>query len=339
MLALTDSPFFRLGATIHDDRRQIYSLAEERSLELDEDICQKDRLELTNPRKRIVHEIRWLPGVSKGMVNELLRLSEEEPFRLLNLESIPKITQFNLLTASLRFLNADTEQDKIVELITTIDFVSTRLFPIEVTGILNEERSLSGFPKIESEDIIENELRELVRECVTEIIGLLDRLQSVKLISVMTDVAEISTVNGTSPANTLVDSLVDRYELEVREHLVTGASNIDDLIESIEEQSEFGEEQLQPYIDELEQVTRNWDKIAQPIQVSTKSRGLEHKQSQEIAYNIRSLAIRLFNGYSMLDTVRHLTNILTEVFAEVPDVVEKLEEDIEIISDITSNRQ
>ncbi|WP_293194226.1 hypothetical protein [Ottowia sp.] len=47
--ALHQSAFAVLGATARDDRRRIVELAEEKSLELDHDICQKARSDLTNP--------------------------------------------------------------------------------------------------------------------------------------------------------------------------------------------------------------------------------------------------------------------------------------------------
>lgn len=339
MSALADSPFTILGATLHDDRHRIHSLAEEKSLEYDEEIVQKARLELTNPKIRIIHEIRWLLGTNPGLVKELMRLSQEEPFRLIDLSSIPKISQFNLLSESLRWLSAETESQKIVELITVIGFTSGRLFPVEIRELINEDRSRSGFPSIESEVDIDSEVEERRRECVDEIIGMLDRLPSVKLISVMTDVVDVSTVNGSSPANAIVDALVDRYELETRKHLDKEASNIDEVIETIKEQSKNGEDHLQPLLDHLEKITKNWDRIAQPIQVSTKARGLEHEASQEIAYNIRSLAIMLFNEYSMIQAVRFLNDLVSDVFAELPDVIEKLEDDVETIEDIISDRE
>jgi hypothetical protein len=42
-----------LGVTTRDDRRRIVELAEEKSLELDHEVCQKARSDLTNPRTRL----------------------------------------------------------------------------------------------------------------------------------------------------------------------------------------------------------------------------------------------------------------------------------------------
>src|SRR5262245_20339870 len=61
--SLHKSPFWILGASLRDDRQRIVERADERALELDPDVCQKARSELTNPRTRLTAEIGWLPGI------------------------------------------------------------------------------------------------------------------------------------------------------------------------------------------------------------------------------------------------------------------------------------
>jgi hypothetical protein len=65
-------------------------------------------------------------------------------------------------------------------------------------------------------------------------------------------------------------------------------------------------------------VARNWDKIAQPIQLSSKARGIDHEASRDLAYEIRSLAIDLFNKHDMLAQSQRLTGLIQELFSEVP---------------------
>ena len=91
-------------------------------------------------------------------------------------------------------------------------------------------------------------------------------------------------------------------------------------------------------MDKLEAVTRNWDKVAQPIQLSAKARGIEHDASRELAYEIRSLAIELFNKHDMLTHSQRLTGLLQELFAEIPDVSERVEEDADALQNISQHR-
>ena len=70
--ALHQSPFAVLDVTTRDDRRRIVELAEEKSLELDHEVCQKARSDLTNPRSRLNVEMAWLPGVSPRKASQLV---------------------------------------------------------------------------------------------------------------------------------------------------------------------------------------------------------------------------------------------------------------------------
>jgi hypothetical protein len=61
--------------------------------------------------------------------------------------------------------------------------------------------------------------------------------------------------------------------------------------------------------------------------------------SLQIAFNIRGLAIDLFNKYDMLDMATRLTKLLQELFSELPEVVERLDQDAEALADIFNKRK
>jgi hypothetical protein len=91
-------------------------------------------------------------------------------------------------------------------------------------------------------------------------------------------------------------------------------------------------------VNQLIQVVKNWDTVAQPIQISTKSRGLDHDASRRVAGLVRGLAIHMFNKHGKLDFSRQLTNMLQEVFAEVGEVAERTAEDADALEDIAKQR-
>lgn len=334
MTSIADSPFAILGATIHDNRRRILERSEELSLSIGEDICKKCQADLTNPRSRLKSELAWLPGIKPDQVEGLINLCEDEPNKVFQYNLSSKISQLNLMTEVFIRLEVTSFEQDIVDMITQAGFISTRIFATEVVNMINADRSMSGFPAIELDARIESELEERIRACVTAIIGVLDRLPSLKLIEVMTDVVEIATIGGSRSADTLIDFLVDRYEIETKQYLEKEASTIDQVIEMIRSEGVAGQRDINLLIDSLEKVTKNWDRIAQPIQVSTKSRGIRHSESEAIAYSIRSLAMSLFAEGSMIEAVKRLNNLNAEVFAEVPEVAERIDEDKEAISEL-----
>ena len=126
----------------------------------------------------------------------------------------------------------------------------------------------------------------------------------------MTDAVCEATDDGEVQGPALIDELVDTYELETQGFLQKEAENIAKLIESVRLTAPQGERSVAPVIDKLERVARNWDRVAQPIQLSAKSRGTQHRPSREIAYDLRSLGIDLNNEHDMLNQAHRMTELL-----------------------------
>jgi hypothetical protein len=138
----------------------------------------------------------------------------------------------------------------------------------------------------------------------------------------------------------LIDDLVDSYEVEAQAFLEKEEDNIKVLVEKIRTAAdvERPDSALAPMINQLIQVVKNWDTVAQPIQVSTKSRGLDHDASHRVAMLVRGMAIDLFNEHGKLNFSQQLTNMLQEVFAEVVEVAERTAEDANALDEIAEQR-
>lgn len=204
---------------------------------------------------------------------------------------------------------------------------------------INEDRAASGFPEVRALDQLDAELVERRRYCRSVIKDALDRLSPDIVVQVMTDTAEIATSGGEEHAPGLIDDLVDGYEVETQGFLEMEAENVGKLIQAARNAVSSGEATVQPYVAKLETVARNWDKIAQPIQLSAKARGIDHEPSRQLAYDIRSLAIDLFNEHDLLTLSKRLTDLLQELFAEIPDVADRVEQDADALSDIIVSRK
>lgn len=335
---LNKSPFALLGVTIRDDRRRIVELAEEKSLELDHDICQKARSDLTNPRTRLSAEMAWLPGVSPRKASQLVDALRQNPMAIREESGLPTLARLNLMASAFETVKDSHDSDDLAEFIQEFAYLADELYPEEVLRDINEDRSVSGFPEVKTVEQIEDELSERKRYYRNAIKEALDRLPSAKLVQVMTDVVDGATLGGEDHAPGLIDDLVDSYEVETQGILQTEAGKIQGLIKTARESAESGESVVKTCVDKIDVVARNWDKIAQPIQLSSKARGIDHDSSRELAWAIRSLAIDLFNKHDMLKQSQRLTSLIREIFAEVPDVSEKIEEDAEALADIESSR-
>lgn len=333
------SPFHVLGATTRDDRRRIVELAEERSLDHDHDACQKARSDLTTPRTRLSAEVSWLPGVSPRKAAQLLDSLSTNPKAIGGEAGLPVLAHLNLLAAAFERVDANHAPESLCAFIEKIAGLADVLSVEDVLREINEDRTVSGFPEVRALDQLEAELTDRKREYRNAIKNALDELPTATLLQVMTEVVDNSTGGGVVHAPKLIDDLVDTYEAETQDFLQKEAENVHKLIKSIRDLAGSGEGAVKAHLDKLDAVARNWDKVAQPIQLSAKARGIDHEPSRDLAYSIRSLAIDLFNEHNMLAHSQRLTDLLQELFAEVPDVSERVEQDADALADIFDKRK
>lgn len=337
--ALHQAPFAILGVTTRDDRRRIVELAEEKSLELDHDVCQKARSDLTNPRTRLSAEIAWLPGASPRKASQLVEGLLYDPMAVREESGLPTLAHLNLLAAAFEAVDGEHDAEDLANFIQEVAYLVDEINPEDVLRDINEDRAVSGFPEVRALDQIEAELAERKRYYRSAIKDALDRLPPTTLVQVMTDTVEGVTLGGEDHAPELIDDLVDSYEVETQGFLQKEAENVHKLIKAARDSANSGEAAVKPYVDKLDAVARNWDKVAQPIQLSAKARGIDHEASRDLAYEIRSLAIDLFNTHDMLTQSQRLTGLLQELFAELPDVSERVEQDADALADIFHERK
>jgi hypothetical protein len=336
--ALHRNAFWLLGATTRDDRRRIVELAEGKALDHDHDTCQKARADLTSPRTRLAVEVAWLPGVSPKKAAQLVRQILQDPLAARTETGLPSLAHANLMVAAFEAVDAEDSADEVAKFIQEMAHLVDELSIDDVLRDINEDRAVSGFPEIKARDQVENELAERKRHYRGVIKEALNRLPPATLVDAMTRAVVSGTASGEQHAPELIDNLVDSYEVEVQEFLQKEAENVHKLIKAARDSVNAGEAAVKPYVDKLDAVARNWDKVAQPIQLSAKARGIGHEASRDLAYEIRSLAIDLFNKHDMLTQSQRLTGLLQELFAEVPDVSERVEQDADALDDIASDR-
>lgn len=336
---LLQNPFHILNASPRDNRRRIMELADERSLLLDSSECMEARSELTNPRKRLSAEVAWLPGIGPKRAGELLSIIESSPTDLLAVGNLSSIARANLLAAGIARL-PDHNADDVAEWILEIAWAFEDLDPDELSVIINEERIVSGFPEVSDLSAVEAEIQERRRHYRKVIKSALDNLSPKELVEAVTVTVESATDDGEEHGPILIADLVDSYEVEAQGFLDKEEGNIIALVGKLRAavDAERSDSTLTPMVNQLIQIVKNWDTVAQPIQVSTKSRGLDHDASHRVANLVRSLAIHMFNEHGKLDFSQQLTNMLQEVFAEVAEVAERTAEDADALAEIAEEQ-
>lgn len=330
--SLQANPFCTLQVTTRDSSHKIVEAAEERSLFIDHDLCQKARSDLTNPRNRLAAEMAWMPGVAPRMAEKMIQALEDDPISARVESGLPELAKANLTAAAFELGSDDEPAESIAEFIRDFCWTVESIDPEEVMRDINEDRAISGFPEVRSLEAIEEELAERRKFYRSILKGVLDRLEPNKLVETMTEAVEVATDCGKDHGPALLDDLVDSYEIETQGFLQKEYENLSALIKSAKEAAPRGESAVSPILDKLERVARSWDRVAQPIQVSAKSRGIVHRQSRDVAFELRGLGIDLNNEHDMLHQAHRMTELLREIFAELPDVAERLDEDAEAIA-------
>lgn len=332
---LEKNPFNILSASPHDTRERIMELADERSLLFDASECMAARSILTNPRKRLSAEVAWLLDMKPKRVEEMLLLLKSSPRQLLIADKMTPTTRANLLAAGLTCLTPYNADD-IVTWILQIAQIFEDIDPEELCVNINKERIVSGFPEVPDISAVEAEIQERRQYYRKVIKSALDKLPSKELVKAVTTAVESATHVGEKQCPVLLVDIVDDFEVEAQAFLDNKEENIKTLVDQIRDalSAKQPDATLALMVDQLIQSVKNWDTIAQPIQVSAKSQGLDHVASIRVAYLVRSLAVHMFNKYKKLESSRQLTNMLQEVFAEVVSVAERTAKDAFDLSDI-----
>jgi hypothetical protein len=333
------NPFAVLGATTRDDRRRIVELADEKALQLDHDVCQKARADLTNPRVRLSAELAWLPGLSPKKTSALMATIEKDTLSIRAEAGLPALAHANLMAAAFGAINSDDQASDVAKFIQELADLVEVLSAEDVLRDINEDRSISGFPQLQNVEQVEVEMKERKRYYRDAVREALNRLPPTVLVAAMTSAVDEATDNGDCHAPELIDELIDAYAVETQGFLDQEAENIFKLIESARNSVHRGERVVEPVIDKLSAAAKNWDSVAQPIQLSAKARGIDHDASQKIAYAIRSLAVDLFNEHDMLAQSRRLTELSQELFAELPEFAERVDGDAVALDEIEVNRK
>jgi len=340
LTALHRTAFGILGATTRDNRRRIVELAEDKHLSLDTETCTKARSDLTNPRNRLAAEMAWLPGLSPKRANAYCVLLNQDIDYFMNSagEEGP-LVRANLIAAALELFDPEMGADDWANWILELALEADKIDPADVFRTINEDRAVAGFPEIQSLNAVEEEVSSRRRYYKDTIKDAMDRLPTAKMIHLIKDVVEAATASGTEPAPMLIDELIDSFEAGVRPFLDREADNVRKLVKTTHDSAARGERVVKPLLDKLEQVVRNWDKVAKPLHINMNVRGIEHEQSKALAYEIRNLGIDLYNKHRMLEQAQRVTNLLQEVFSELPEVADRLEEDAKAIDNIFEERE
>lgn len=336
--AIHQNAFCVLGASTRDTARRIIELAEEHALALDPSECAKARSDLLAPRTRVAIEMAWMPGVAPQRANSLLGTLCTDIDAVRTTAGIPNLAHANLIAAAFELLDPGTDVEVWIAWIETFATIVDGIEAEAVLRDINEDRAVSGFAEVRQLEAIEEEVANRRRHYTNCIKLALDAMPSEKLVLVVSELVRRTTDDGARHAPLLIDEVVDVYRAEADRQLEVNAERIAKLVEAVRRAAPEGVAAVKPSMDRLDDILCDWSKLAKPIQVSLKARGLEHELSRTLALEVRSLCVDLCNKHGMFEIVNEFTMRLRNIFGDLPEIRQTLRDDSNTIKDILKER-
>ena len=271
-------------------------------------------------------------------VKRKIDITNSPVYNFMTMSSIPWM---NLIST---VLIARTDLTKIEKsaLITYLSELYELINVNELYFNINESRNISGFPLLHSEDFTIEECLNILKKGYKDAIeSAINTLPSQDLVKTVTTLITKATENGARQAPIMLYDMIDSYEINSQSFLNKESGNIKTVAEKIK--NSVATNQPEPVIDSLVdtliKVTKNWDKVAQPIQLSKQSKGQDDELGIELGNYIRDVAVvDLYNNgwHKQGEKVLHMVG---EVFAEVARVADKNNEDLDTLEKIKADRR
>ena len=344
-----ENPFNILGATTRDNRAKINQLTEEKSLLTgSDDECTEARNILTNPSKRLAAEVRWFPGLSPNNIKTILEYVMNPDEEELDINSFNSLAKLHILSEEFDYYNTisgyrvDSHSDLFITcLIIVIKEINTVFEEIdfnEILLIINEDRTISGFPQIEDTKPIEKEIRQMRLEIQDLFNNSLSQYVQEEYIEIINRLANECIDENEILEGVIINDLLESYKLQTKELIDEKKNKLISLTERIEKEA-FFIDNFELFVNEIIQKVEDFDRIAQPLQLKARSEGTKHEASEEVAFVIRHLAVILNNDYKATDQAIKLSNCLKNSFAELDEFAEIMETDSETLDSINQQRE
>ena len=337
---LFENPFYILGATPRDNRQRIVELAEERSLVLNPEICNKARADLLHPRKRIAAEVTWLPGVGPNKANKLVESIHNSTDDVLEYKDLPVIAKTNLLASTLIRLK-EFDSDDCRDIMSLLILSYEDIVASDTFKLINEDRIISSFPILNDILIVEEELYRIRTFYHDTCNKILDQLESSRLINTLIYLVKNLTFTGNYHPPELLEGIIDNYEVSIQELIKKQKSVIDDIIYKlkISYNSKQDNENIKVLVNDLRKEVSIWAFFLKPLQISKSSIGLEFNQGHSVYIDIRNLSVEISNKYYDYKISKELFDILSTNELYYDRLEEEIQQDKIILTELLNENE
>lgn len=318
-----ENPFFVLNISCRVDRRAIVAACEEKEFILGSEICMNAQNNLLNPKKRLTAEMGWFIDADDAKIKDIcecLEKGEDIPMDGLVGLSRYNATIYNFSVTPL------TDRNEITRNILNIDQQFSGLNVSAITDVINKCHQDAKIAEVQCRDV-EKELskqRELIRTMISR---KLEEVSQDEYVELVTMIAEKCFSDQNYEDGIVVSDLIDQYEIRMQSELENRENVVNEHIQRIKRNiSDF---EIRSTIDSLITEVKDWDKLAQPIQLKSQSSGIPHENSERLGNELRNLSVYLHNEKNLSKEALKLADAMKSVFAELGGLLDAFESDSE----------
>ena len=340
-MRVKENPFFILEVSPSDTLEVINSKYDEKAFldEENEHLYDNARQILSSPAKRLSAEVRWFYNLDEPVSDIINTISDyeyrpQEAFE--NLEEEYSNPRENLLLnlEKLEFVPKDYVANFIIEIDSNYGDACDSDEIYELIDDINACRRKAKIALCKDFDAVKREVKDIIND-IKDSLNLLLKRNDRDILEFTNEIAAKTIENG-EEYGLVIEHLINLYANQFQSQLQNYKDKI--FYEANENCLDITEEYE---LDELCDLTREFDYMAQPIQLLLEDRGQSNLQieSVEVADKIRDLAIYFYNEKNLPTLSIRLLNLEMELFSELPDFYSQLEEDKETLVKLTKEKQ
>ena len=331
-MSLNQNPFFILKLSCAASRREIMAAVEEMGFVLDSSVCLTAQNELINPAKRLASELDWFAELDEEQLQSIIEKIEngEE----IDTDAMASLSKLN---ATVHNFSVSTEQD-IYELgfaILDIDEQYNHLDIKQIATAITECRSKAKIAPATENDVAAgiNNKRDNIRQVISERLSDVDQESYVELITMLAE----KLVSNDYEDGIVLSDVIDQYEVRMQSQIEESTANVQQEIASIQEMA--NNDAIDQRINSLIHQVKEWDKLAQPLQLKSQACGLPHEISEHLGIQLRKLAVFLHNEKGKTKEALSLVEAMKDVFAELGGLSDLFESDSDALNDLLRGEQ
>ena len=334
-MKVLDNPFYILKCMPESSRATIHEQAEEKSFDLDENLCKEAENILLNPKKRLEAEISWFPGLDLKTVTERVKAVFSDTRKYVSDLIINKtrnyLAEANLLAFGLEYVK-DTSDWSIDDIRLAASLLCTFCEKINLSDSIKKivvSREKSKFPTNILEEDASQYIDEQKQYYEKTLYDFFQKIDSDIVVEILTKMVDESTGNGSIPCKWyLFENIIAKYDNDLSDFKTNEKSLIEQDVEILnniiisKKDNDFDE-----IFYKLENDLKNWKRVIFPILIIKMSRGLNFEYFEKVYFSIRVLIINAANKYGKYHFALRLTQLCRIIFAELRSVQEFLQED------------